>query len=418
MDEVETTGRTSEQAIEKALRQLGKERSEVEVEVLRESSGSVLNLLGIGAARVRVRVREALPKGGAPSRRSRRGGRGRRKHGDREEQGERGVREDRGRRDDRSGREDRGRRDDRGGRSGRVDREERRARPEPAKVQEQQRDRPERAERQGPVAEAAPGDTRGTSRGAANAKEARELVRAALRHMDIEADVRVTEDAERRSLEIEIGKTGSILIGRKGQTLDAFEYLLGRMINGEEERWVKITVDVDGYRRSREDQIAAKALAIAEIVKREGRPHKSEPMNAQDRRLFHLALKPDEQVDSKSFGGGPLRRVTVFLAGQEPAEEPEEAVESRSRRPREEPPGQGPDESAPEDEREQVEPLEDAGEADSGPASLDESEYDYGSDDEDLEYGTPLEAEEPSHSDTDTETETDTETDTDTERPA
>lgn len=347
MDEIVTTGRTVESAIEKALIKLGKNRTDVDVHIERESSGSVLNLFGLGLARVRVRVKGTRPPQETQAERPRRGeGRpsrsGRAAEGRREEirtqpaetrenrgttgsakaeaSGTRSEGRRRGPRSQPQSPPSRQRGDAKGGRGSR-DRNNRRPQPEPPHRSSQPADsRPPQSSMKPAGALTAESEEPVELRGAKTVQEATDIVRAALRHMRVDAEVRVQEDETTRTLNIELGRGASALIGRKGQTMRALEYLFGRLINGEQEHWRKINLDIDGYRQTRDEQLIAKARQMAQQVKADGKPLQTEPMTARDRRVFHMAIKEDPAVNSKSSGGGPLRRITVFLTDQEPPE--------------------------------------------------------------------------------------------------
>ncbi len=105
-----------------------------------------------------------------------------------------------------------------------------------------------------------------------------------------------------------------ILIGRHGETLHALQLLLGLMINRKRDSWVQITVDVDGYRKRREEQLVALANRIAEKVQYLKEPIALNPMPASDRRIIHMALVDTEGVVSESTGSGRQRKIVVSPA--------------------------------------------------------------------------------------------------------
>lgn len=102
-----------------------------------------------------------------------------------------------------------------------------------------------------------------------------------------------------------------ILIGRRGQTLDALQYLtnlaVGR-VSGERQR---IVVDVEGYRRRREETLQRLAERLAEKVRRSGQSMELEPMSAHERRVIHLALQNSPYVTTYSEGEEPFRKVVI-----------------------------------------------------------------------------------------------------------
>lgn len=91
------------------------------------------------------------------------------------------------------------------------------------------------------------------------------------------------------------------LIGRKGQTLAAMQFVLNRLLYKEDEQAQKITLDVGGYRSAARDELIRKALAAADKVRRWGDVIELEPMNAFDRRIVHRALKDDPDIETHSI---------------------------------------------------------------------------------------------------------------------
>ncbi|MCC6232984.1 MAG: KH domain-containing protein [Verrucomicrobiales bacterium] len=91
------------------------------------------------------------------------------------------------------------------------------------------------------------------------------------------------------------------LIGRKGQTLAALQFVLNRILYKEDDHAQKITLDVGGYRTLARDELVKKAVAAADKVRRWGDVIELEPMNAFDRRIVHRALKDDPDVETHSI---------------------------------------------------------------------------------------------------------------------
>ena len=129
----------------------------------------------------------------------------------------------------------------------------------------------------------------------------------------------ITEDAtvsaqtqkDHLTLTIEGGNAG-ILIGRKGQTLDAMQFLTDKIINRKSEDRVRVRVDIEGYMETRNANLKQLAFKMAEKVKKTGRPATINQMSAQDRRIVHLALKDDTKVRTQSMGDGYYRRLVIF----------------------------------------------------------------------------------------------------------
>lgn len=91
------------------------------------------------------------------------------------------------------------------------------------------------------------------------------------------------------------------LIGRKGQTLAALQFVLNRLLYKEDDHAQKITLDVGGYRAAARDELIQKALGAAEKARRWGDVIELEPMNAFDRRIVHRALKADPDIETHSI---------------------------------------------------------------------------------------------------------------------
>jgi spoIIIJ-associated protein len=111
-------------------------------------------------------------------------------------------------------------------------------------------------------------------------------------------------------LDIE-GDDLGLLIGRRGETLQSLQYLLNLMVAQQLGRQEFFTVDVEGYRRRREDSLNSLARRMADQVKRTGRPVTLEPMPANERRIIHLALSESRSVSTASIGEGDERKVAI-----------------------------------------------------------------------------------------------------------
>lgn len=136
--------------------------------------------------------------------------------------------------------------------------------------------------------------------------------------MGVQADVSI-RDAEtpgdglgmaKAVLDIE-GDDLGLLIGRRGETLTALQYLLNLMMTRQFGEHMFFTVDVEGYRRRRERQLTTLARRMADQVRRTHRPVTLEPMPANERRIVHLALAEDHQVETSSFGEGEARKISI-----------------------------------------------------------------------------------------------------------
>lgn len=102
-----------------------------------------------------------------------------------------------------------------------------------------------------------------------------------------------------------------ILIGRRGNTLDAVQYLLSLIVNKDRENYIKVLVDTKGYRKKREETLIRLAHKMADKAKYSKRPVRLEPMNPYERRIIHSALQNVEGVTTHSEGEEPYRRVVI-----------------------------------------------------------------------------------------------------------
>jgi spoIIIJ-associated protein len=102
-----------------------------------------------------------------------------------------------------------------------------------------------------------------------------------------------------------------LLIGRRGETLQSLQYLLNLMMTRQFKEHMSFTVDVEGYRRRREKQLNSLAQRMADQVRRTHRPVTLEPMPPNERRIIHIALAEDRQVQTSSVGEGDARKVSI-----------------------------------------------------------------------------------------------------------
>lgn len=121
---------------------------------------------------------------------------------------------------------------------------------------------------------------------------------------------RVHEDELGRRVEVG-GQGASVMIGRRGQTLDAVQYLVNVIGTRASEDRVPVAVDVDGYRRRREQTLRQLADRAADRARRSGSDVRLDPMSGYERRVVHMALQADDSVYTESEGEDPFRRVVV-----------------------------------------------------------------------------------------------------------
>ena len=127
---------------------------------------------------------------------------------------------------------------------------------------------------------------------------------------DLDVKINVTESEEFITLDL-IGKDLGILIGRRGETLDALQYLTNLTVARHFEERCKIILDVEGYRSKREESLARLAKKLADRVKESGKNMSLEPMSPYERRIIHTVLQSDDQVRTFSEGEEPYRKVVI-----------------------------------------------------------------------------------------------------------
>jgi len=149
---------------------------------------------------------------------------------------------------------------------------------------------------------------------------ARVSVQGLLKAMGVKAEVTVHDptpamtSSETDTFIVNIaGPDLGFLIGRRGETLSALQFLTRLMVNQQTRQWANIILDVDGWKVRRERSLRDLAQRMAERVVREGRSVALEPMPAYERRIIHLALREHPSVITMSIGDGDARKVTIRL---------------------------------------------------------------------------------------------------------
>jgi len=120
------------------------------------------------------------------------------------------------------------------------------------------------------------------------------------------------EVSENRIVINVVGESSGLLIGKKGKTLDAIQYILSKMVSKQLGKRAYVVVDSEDYRGRRKKSLAEMALRLGEKAKKVGKPITISPMNAHDRRVVHLALQNDKQLKTRSKGEGLLKRIVIL----------------------------------------------------------------------------------------------------------
>lgn len=132
--------------------------------------------------------------------------------------------------------------------------------------------------------------------------------------MNMTVVVSIDYKPEENEMNIDLsGDDMGVLIGKRGQTLDSLQYLVSLVVNKDDEKYVRVKVDTENYRKRRKDTLENLAKNMAFKVKRTRRPITLEPMNPYERRIIHSALQNDKFVTTHSEGDEPYRKVVVTL---------------------------------------------------------------------------------------------------------
>jgi len=130
--------------------------------------------------------------------------------------------------------------------------------------------------------------------------------------MGLELEITAKVGEETLYLNIQ-GKDSGTIIGKRGQTLDAIQYLTSLVVNKENEKYTRVVVDAENYRAKREKTLEALAQRLASKVTKSKRSVKLEPMNPYERKVIHATLQNHPHVVTRSEGQDPYRRVVIEL---------------------------------------------------------------------------------------------------------
>ena len=269
---IDMTGKTEDEAIRRALEQLGLERDDVSVEILERAKSGFLGIGG-SPATVRVSYDDGQPEPVKPEPRSA-APKAEKKPVYCAEVLQKEVR----------AREKQEREAKRGER--RAEPKAEKAPREPAVLGEEVRDE--------------------------KSEQIRTFLSGLLEHMDAKAEVKVYEVEKNRYKVILEGEKRGALIGRRGETLDAIQQLTNYSINrGGESKRARVQIDAENYREKREESLERLAQKVAGKVVKYRRNVTLEPMNAYERHVIHTALQDTQYITTFSIGTEPNRRVVV-----------------------------------------------------------------------------------------------------------
>ena len=332
MKEWEASARTVEEAVEKGLQELGVSIGDVEVQVLEEGSKGLFGLFGSRQAKVRLTVRDddddplgdliaegSAPKAAQPEQ-DRQGSRpaGKKPAQAKPAEAEKAPAEPPAPKasaedDSREQRPEPVRRT--AGKAGRKNgkREEKPAAPAAEKAAEAG----EEAETAAEILKMEKPEVHRIPDGELDAESPAGIACAFLKEitrlMGVEVSVEMGTDDEGNLYGFMTGDTLGVLIGRRGETLDALQYLTSLKVNRGRETYTRVTLDTENYRAKREDTLIRLANRMANRATRTGRRVSLEPMNPYERRIIHFALQKNDRVDTHSEGDEPNRHVVITL---------------------------------------------------------------------------------------------------------
>jgi spoIIIJ-associated protein len=141
-------------------------------------------------------------------------------------------------------------------------------------------------------------------------EEAEAFLRDLFVKMGVSARVNAREDDEKIEITIE-GSDSGIIIGKRGETLDAIQYLTGLVVNKGSKNFKRIVIDVENYREKRKRTLVGLAKKLADKAVEERKSITLEPMNPYERRIIHSTLQFEKNVKTYSIGDEPNRKVVI-----------------------------------------------------------------------------------------------------------
>ena len=129
----------------------------------------------------------------------------------------------------------------------------------------------------------------------------------------ITTDAKITVQQENKSVKYDVkGGNSGVLIGKKGQTLEAIQYIVEKIVNKKSLEKIRVHVDIEGYLENRRINLERLSARLAEKSKRIGKPVTIGQLNSYDRKVVHLVLKNDSGVRTQSIGDGFYRKLVIF----------------------------------------------------------------------------------------------------------
>ena len=130
------------------------------------------------------------------------------------------------------------------------------------------------------------------------------------KEMGLKVNVKVSNNKDNVYVDID-GEDSGTIIGKRGSTLDALQYLTSLVVNKDQNNYIRVVIDAENYREKREKTLEKLAFRLADKALRSGRSVRLEPMNPYERKVIHTALQQRKGVTTRSEGEEPYRRVII-----------------------------------------------------------------------------------------------------------
>ncbi|MBQ2218859.1 MAG: protein jag [Firmicutes bacterium] len=130
------------------------------------------------------------------------------------------------------------------------------------------------------------------------------------KEMGLKVNVKVSSNKDNVYVDID-GEDSGTIIGKRGSTLDALQYLTSLVVNKDQNNYIRVVIDAENYREKREKTLEKLAFRLADKALRSGRSVRLEPMNPYERKVIHTALQQRKGVTTRSEGEEPYRRVII-----------------------------------------------------------------------------------------------------------
>ena len=278
---VEKWGDSIEAAVKLALEELQLTEDQVEVEVLEEPSKGFLGIIGTRLAKVKVSRKEVVEEQPAPKEKKEKKNAGPIRKEEVTEEEIKSLREGRGERSDKSDKRDK-------------------KKDKPRKIDKKVSEEPViptvDMEALSPLEE----------------HEGLTFLENVIKEMGLDINVVGKTDGKDLFFFMD-GKDSGTIIGKRGATLDAIQYLTSLVVNKEGSDYIRVVVDAENYRAKREKSLEKLAVRLADKVAKTKRSYKLEPMNPYERKVIHATLQKDARIVTRSEGQDPARRVIIEL---------------------------------------------------------------------------------------------------------